>query len=110
MSTYAAFIDVKKAYDTVWRQGLWKRLWDEGVRGKMWRVVKSMCSTVQSAVLIGDEKTEWFELYTTTALCLPASLPNHLQTTKTRASDIAHPDSVDSRHTERPAEHVGLCH
>ena len=37
MSTYAAFIDVKKAYDTVWRQGLWKRLWDEGVRGKMWR-------------------------------------------------------------------------
>ncbi|MFN9380495.1 MAG: RNA-directed DNA polymerase [Bacteroidota bacterium] len=64
MSTYAAFIDVKKAYDTVWRQGLWKRLWDEGVRGKMWRVVKSMYSTVQSAVLIGDEKTEWFELYT----------------------------------------------
>ena len=50
MSTYAAFIDVKKAYDTVWRQGLWKRLWDEGVRGKMWRVVKSMHSTVQSAV------------------------------------------------------------
>ncbi len=35
MSTDTAFIDVKKAYDTVWRQGLWKRLWDEGVRGKM---------------------------------------------------------------------------
>ena len=33
-------------------------------QGKMWRVVKSMFSTVQSAVLIGDEKTEWFELYT----------------------------------------------
>ena len=46
MSTHAAFIDVKKAYDTVWRQGLWKRPWDEGVRGKMWRVVKSMYSTV----------------------------------------------------------------
>ena len=30
--------------------------------GKMWRVVKSMDRTVQSAVLIGD-KTEWFELY-----------------------------------------------
>jgi hypothetical protein len=26
ISTYTAFIDVKKAYDTVWRQGLWKRL------------------------------------------------------------------------------------
>jgi len=32
-TTFTAFIDVKKAYDTVWRTGLWKRLWDEGVRG-----------------------------------------------------------------------------
>ena len=35
-TTYTAFIDVKKAYDTVWRNGLWKRMWDVGVRGKMW--------------------------------------------------------------------------
>src|SRR3954464_11962703 len=63
-TTYTAFIDVKKAYDTVWRNGLWKRMWDEGVRGKMWRVVKEMYSTVQSAVLVGDEQTEWFDLST----------------------------------------------
>ena len=50
--TYAGFIDVKKAYDTVWRMGLWKRLWEEGVRGKMWRVVKGMYQTVESAVLV----------------------------------------------------------
>ena len=50
---HTAFIDVKKAYDTVWRNGLWKRMWDEGVRGKMWRVVKEMSSVVQSAVLVG---------------------------------------------------------
>ena len=55
---------MKKAYDTVWRNGLWKRLWDEGIRGKMWRVVKEMYSTVQSAVLVGDEQTEWFDLST----------------------------------------------
>ena len=30
-TTYTAFIDVKKAYNTVWRNGLWKRLWEEGV-------------------------------------------------------------------------------
>ena len=63
-TTYTAFIDVKKAYDTVWRNGLWKRLWDEGIRGKMWRVVKGMYSVVQSAVLVGDEQTEWFDLST----------------------------------------------
>ena len=48
--TYAAFIDVKKAYDTVWRVGLWRRLWEDGVRGKMWRVVRECTrqSRVQS--------------------------------------------------------------
>ena len=27
------FLDVQKAYDTVWRNGLWVKLWDFGVRG-----------------------------------------------------------------------------
>ena len=41
-TTYTAFIDVKKAYDTVWRDGLWIRLWEEGVRGKMWRMKRDV--------------------------------------------------------------------
>jgi hypothetical protein len=56
VTTYAAFIDVKKAYDTVWRDGMWKRLWDEGVRGRVWRVIKNMYSVVQSAVLVGKNR------------------------------------------------------
>src|SRR5215467_2870727 len=63
-TTYAAFIDVKKAYDTVWRNGLWLRLWEEGVRGKMWRVIKDMYKVVQSSVLVGDEQTKVFDLHT----------------------------------------------
>ena len=63
-TTYTAFIDVKKAYDTVWRDGLWKRLWEEGVRGKMWRMIKAMYRTVQSSVLVDGEQTEMFELNT----------------------------------------------
>ena len=34
--TYAFFLDVQKA---VWRDGLWLKLWDMGVKGKMWRVI-----------------------------------------------------------------------
>ena len=38
--TYAFFLGVQKAYDTVWRDGLWLKLWDMGVKGRMWRVIK----------------------------------------------------------------------
>ena len=40
--TYAFFLDVQKAYDTVWRDDLWLKLWDMGVKGKMWRVNKNV--------------------------------------------------------------------
>ena len=31
--TYAFFLDIQKAYDTVWRDGLWLKLRDLGVKG-----------------------------------------------------------------------------
>ena len=31
--TYAFFLDVQKAYNTVWRNGLWLKLSDMGVKG-----------------------------------------------------------------------------
>ncbi|CAB1121545.1 unnamed protein product [Ectocarpus sp. CCAP 1310/34] len=40
--TYCFFLDVKKAYHTVWRGGLWKQLSKYGIKGKMWRVLKKM--------------------------------------------------------------------
>ena len=55
--TYAFFLDVQKAYDTVWRDGLWLKLWDMGVKGKMWRVVKGMYEVSRSAVLLDGEKS-----------------------------------------------------
>jgi hypothetical protein len=39
-TVYAAFMDIKKAYPSVWRDGLWWKLWKMGVRGKMWRVLE----------------------------------------------------------------------
>ena len=32
--TYTFFLYVQKAYDTVWWDGLWLKLWDTGVKGK----------------------------------------------------------------------------
>ena len=60
--TFAFFLDVKKAYDTVWRNGLWLKLWEHGVQGKMWRVIKGMYESSRSAVLLEGEKSEVFNV------------------------------------------------
>jgi hypothetical protein len=63
LPTYCAFIDVAKAYDKVWRDGLWYKLWVSGIRGKMWRILRNIYREVQSAVLVGDNvRTEFFNI------------------------------------------------
>ena len=60
--TYCCFIDIKKAYDTVWRKGLWKCLWDKGIRGKMWRVLKDFYRATRCKIRVGKGVTEEFSV------------------------------------------------
>ena len=60
--TYAFFPDVQKAYDSVWCNGLWLKLWEFGVRGKTWRVIKRMYESSKSAVLLDGERSEAFDV------------------------------------------------
>jgi hypothetical protein len=60
--TYCAFLDVKKAYDMLDRDTLWKRLIEVDLRGKMWRVLRNLYEVVESSVLVGHQRTEWFQV------------------------------------------------
>ena len=60
LETHIAFLDVRKAYDTVWRVGLWKRLLDIEMNGKLWRVIQNIYQVVESSVILGDDLTQWF--------------------------------------------------
>ena len=60
--TYCCFIDIQKAYDRVWRDGLWKLLYKYGIKGKMWRVIKNIYEKVESSVLVNEFQTEFFEV------------------------------------------------
>ena len=60
--TYAFFLDVQKACDTVWRNG---KLWDMGVKGKMWHVIYEAS---RSAVFFEGEKSAVFRLECGTGL------------------------------------------
>ena len=60
--TYCCFIDIKKAYDRVWRDGLWHKMRELGVKGKMWRMIREMYSDVKSRCFVGEATTDWFDV------------------------------------------------
>jgi hypothetical protein len=59
-ATCAFFLDLKKAYDTVWRDGLLYKLWNRGIRGKAWQYIRSTYATTSRAVRCGQHTSEWF--------------------------------------------------
>ena len=50
--TYAFFLDIQKAYISVLHDGLWYKLWDMGIKGRMWCVIKKMYESSKSGVLL----------------------------------------------------------
>ena len=61
MKLYVAFIDFKKAYDTVDRSVLYLALYRSGIKGKMLNLIKSIYETVQACVRGSNRMTEYFE-------------------------------------------------
>ena len=59
--TYCCYIDLKKAYDTVWRVGLWHRLWKKGIRGKMWKTLKNFYRETWTRIRINGKMTKEFK-------------------------------------------------
>ena len=45
-STYLAFLDFRKAFDTVWRDGLLSIAWNIGIRFKVWKIIDSLYDNV----------------------------------------------------------------
>jgi hypothetical protein len=58
---YVAFIDFRKAYDSVDRKVLWKILVKSGVSSKMIKAIQSMYDSVQACVLSNGNKSLFFK-------------------------------------------------
>ena len=60
--TIVTHIDAKKAYDTVWREGNYVRLFDAGMQGKMWRQIQAMGGNLKSKVRLSVGETQWHDV------------------------------------------------
>ena len=59
-TTFACFIDFKKAFDFVNRDLLWSRLLEYGVNGKFYKSIQSLYSAPVACVKINEVCTDWF--------------------------------------------------
>ena len=60
--TFVAFIDNQKAFDTSWVEGTLVRLFDAGVRGRMWSFMCNFLHGTQSQVRCGSSLSEpWLD-------------------------------------------------
>ena len=61
LKLYVAFVDFKKAFDSVNRHALWSVLRKSGVHGKLYFAVKAVYESVKACVRDKSEYSEYFE-------------------------------------------------
>ena len=57
---FCTFIDFSKAFDLVWRIGLWKKLLDTKINGKFFNVIHNLYHNIKSCILLNNEKSSFF--------------------------------------------------
>ena len=59
---FVTFLDVSKAYDTVWTDGLFYQLNEMGIKGKLWRLMYRAYVNFESRVRIENKSSAWFPM------------------------------------------------
>lgn len=55
---YCTFVDFRKAFDTVWMDGLWLKLQNSEIKGKCFRVIYNMYQGIKSCVQYGGNQSD----------------------------------------------------
>lgn len=60
---YCCFLDSSKAFDTVWWDGLFYKLYNMGMKGKSWRILREWYGKMVSSVVLGERTSPTFPVY-----------------------------------------------
>ena len=59
---FCAMLDASSAFDVVWHDALFYKLFKIGINGKLWRVLRSAYQDVKSCVLYEGILSPWFNV------------------------------------------------
>ena len=57
---YTCFVDFQKAFDSVWHDGLFRKLENKGINGNFLKLIKNIYSKTKCAVKINNKTTHFF--------------------------------------------------
>ena len=60
---YCAFIDFSKAFDSVWRIGLWKKMLQNSINGKLFQVIFNLYQNIKSCITLDNSNSAFFESF-----------------------------------------------
>ena len=49
-TTFLTFYDVSKAYDNVYNKDMLNIMWEKGLRGKAWRILRNLNSNLKATI------------------------------------------------------------
>ena len=57
---FCLFVDYKKAFDLVWREGLWYKMVKANINGKIMNVICNMYDNIKSCVMLNQNMSDTF--------------------------------------------------
>ena len=57
-SVYVGLLDISKAFDSVWIDGMLYQLYNTGLDGKLWRIIRSFYKDFMCSIQIGPFQSE----------------------------------------------------
>ena len=60
---YCSFVDFSKAFDSVWRGGLWMKLLGNSINGKMFQVIHNLYQNIKSCVVYSGSQSSSFQSF-----------------------------------------------